>query len=123
MTTQEQLAKTERLLFESIPAVADSLIASTCVRYTSPARQQVPEPNKASGGTPSEPLPCAKAQQTFLDALRAYAEMLVVEAVSRYDVYEGAFFTRDFFEELEKAIEDDEVIPMEEVAAEVGLKW
>ena len=49
--------------------------------------------------------------------------MLVVEAVSRYDVYEGAFFTRDFFEELEKAIADDEVIPMEEVAAEVGLKW
>ena len=65
----------------------------------------------------------AKAEQNFLEALRAYAEALVYDAYSRYDLDEKAFFTREAYEEIMKAFEDDEVIPMEDIAEELGIKW
>ena len=65
----------------------------------------------------------AKAEQNFLEALQAYAEVLVYDAYSRYDLDEKAFFTREAYEEIMEALEDDEGIPMEQVAAELGLKW
>jgi hypothetical protein len=66
----------------------------------------------------------AKAQQNFLNAVRTYAEALVYDAYSRYDPYDGGeFLTHEAYEEILKSIEDDEVIPMEEVAEELGIKW
>ena len=64
-----------------------------------------------------------KAEQNFLEALRAYAEALVYDAYSRYDLDEKAFFTREAYEEIMKAFEDQEVIPMEDIAEELGIKW
>ena len=65
----------------------------------------------------------AKAEQNFLEAVRTYAETLVYDAYSRYDLDEKAFFTREAYEEIMKAFEDDEVIPMEDIAEELGIKW
>lgn len=65
----------------------------------------------------------AKAEQNFLEAVRMYAETLVYDAYSRYDLDEKAFFTREAYEELMKAFKDDEVIPMEDIAEELGIKW
>lgn len=65
----------------------------------------------------------AKAEQNFLEALRSYAEILIYDAYSRYDLDEKAFFTREAYEEIMEALADDEGIPMEQVAAELGLKW
>ena len=64
-----------------------------------------------------------KAQQNFSKALRNYAEALVYDAYSRYDLDEKTFFTRAAYEEITEALANDEVIPMEQVAAELGLKW
>ena len=66
----------------------------------------------------------AKAQRNFSKALRSYAEALVYDAYSRYDPYDGGeFLTREAYEELMEALADDEVIPMEEIAEEFGIKW
>ncbi len=66
----------------------------------------------------------AKAQQNFLNAVRSYAEALVYDAYSRYDPYDGGeFLTHEAYEEILKSLEDDEVIPMEDVAKELGIKW
>ncbi len=83
-----------------------------------------------SGGTPGQQFSEAdcliytKAKQNFLTALRAYAEAVVYDAYSRYDPDDdGEFFTREAYEELMEALADDEVIPMEEIAEELGIKW
>ena len=66
----------------------------------------------------------AKAQRNFSKALRSYAEALVYDAYSRYDPYDGGeFLTREAYEEIMEALADDEVIPMEEIAEELGIKW
>jgi hypothetical protein len=66
----------------------------------------------------------AKAQQNFLNAVRGYAETLVYDTYSRYDPYDGGeFLTHEAYEEILKSLEDDEVIPMEDVAKELGIKW
>ena len=66
----------------------------------------------------------SKAQQNFLNALYCYAEALVYDAYSRYDPYDGGeFLTRATYEEILKSLEDDEVIPMEDVIKELRIKW
>ena len=65
----------------------------------------------------------AKAHQNFLNAVRCYAEALVCDAYSRYDPYDGGeFLTREAYEEVLKSLKDDEVIPMEEITKELGIK-
>lgn len=65
-----------------------------------------------------------KAEQNFLAAVRAYVEVVIYDAYSRYDPYDGGeFLTREAYEELIEALADDEVIPMEEIAEELGIKW
>ena len=66
----------------------------------------------------------AKAQQNFSNALRSYAEALVYDAYSRYDPYDGGeFLTHEAYEEILKSLENDEVIPMEDITEELGIKW
>ena len=61
-----------------------------------------------------------KAQRNFSKALRNYAEVLVYDAYSRYDPYDGGeFLTREAYAEIMEALADDEGIPMEQVAAEL----
>ena len=66
----------------------------------------------------------AKTQQNFLNAVHSYAEALVYDAYSRYDPYDGdEFMTREAYEEILKSLDADEVIPMEDLAEELGIKW
>ncbi len=72
-----------------------------------------------SGYCNSEEDTFAKAQQNLLNALRNYAETLIYDAYSRYDPYDGGeFLTHEAYVEILESLEDDDVIPMEDVALE-----
>ncbi len=66
----------------------------------------------------------AKAQQNFLNAVHNYANALIHDAYSRYDPYDGGeFLTHEAYAEILKSLENDNVIPMEDVAKALGIKW
>lgn len=106
MKPKQTLAEAQNQLFASIRSLAEQ---TTYHAYF------------AHGNSDQEVL--AKAQQNFLNTVRRYAETLVYDAYSRYDPDEEAFFTRAAYKELMEALADDDVIPMEEIAEELGIKW
>ncbi len=106
MKPTKTLAEAQNLLFASIRSLAEHT-----VYHAYPSHY---DSNKDT---------FAKAQQNFSNALRDYAEALVYDAYSRYDSDEEAFFTHAAYEELMEALADDDVISMEEIAEELGIKW
>ena len=107
MKPPQTLAEAQNQLFASIRSLAEHTVSgihSPCSNF-----------NKDT---------LVKAQQNFLNAVRSYAEALIYDAYSRYDPYDGGeFLTHEAYAEILKSLEDDEVIPMEDVAEELGIKW
>ncbi len=107
MKQAQTLAEAQNQLFASIRSFAEHTVYRACSGYCN-----------------SEEDTFAEVQQNLLNALRNYAETLVYDAYSRYDPYDGGeFLTHEAYAEILKSLEDDEVIPMEDVAKELGIKW
>ena len=107
MKPTQTLAEIQNQLFASIRSLAEHTVSGTYSPCSNFDKDTL-----------------AKAQQNFLNAVRSYAEALVYDAYSRYDPYDGGeFLTHEAYEEILKSLEDDEVIPMEDVAEELGIKW
>lgn len=107
MKSKQTLAEAQTQLFISIRSFAEHILLHDHSPYDKSDNQTF-----------------AKAQQNLLNALRNYAEALVYDAYSRYDPYDGGeFLTHEAYVEILKSLEDDEVIPMEDIAEELGIKW
>lgn len=106
MKSTQTLAEAQNQLFASIRSLAEQTTYHAYLSHCNSDQEVL-----------------AKAQQNFLNAVRRYAETLVYDAYSRYDLDEKAFFTREAYAEIMEALADDEGIPMEQVAIELGLKW
>ena len=107
MKTKQTLAEAQAQLFTSIRSFAEHILLYDHSPYDKSDNQTF-----------------AKAQQNLLNALRNYAETLVYDAYSRYDPYDGGeFLTYEAYAEILKSLEDDKMIPMENIAKELGIKW
>ncbi len=107
MKRTQTLAEAQNQLFASIRSLAEHTIYHAHSVYLNSDKDAL-----------------ANAQQNFSKALRRYAEALVYDAYSRYDPYDGGeFLTYEAYQEILRSLEDNEVIPMEEVAEELGIKW
>ena len=119
MKPTQTLAEAQHQLFESIRSLARHLVFHADSRSSHSDKGTFFTPHLAE-----KPFFSEKAHQDFLNALRTYAEVLVYDAYSRYDPYEGGeFLTHEAYEEVLESIADDEVIPMEDIAGELGIKW